>query len=99
MMYRIEYLATFHSDIAQVAAGLEEYPLMAARIFAKMDKILGTLVFMPEMFPIYDNFPIFRKIVIEDYLLFYTFNKTKGLIEIHRLLYSRMDIPRHLTNF
>jgi plasmid stabilization system protein ParE len=95
-MYRIEYLATFHKDVIRVAADLDEYPRKAARIFSKLDKSLSNLVLMPEMFPIYDDFPLFRKIVVEDYLVFYTFDPMAGLIDIHRLLYGGMDMPKHL---
>ena len=94
--YRLEYISTFHADIERVAIDLDEYPHKAARIFAKLDKILATLVLIPEMFPVYNDFPIFRKIVIEDYLVFYTFDRFTGIIEIHRLLYGGMDLPTYL---
>jgi plasmid stabilization system protein ParE len=91
--YRLSYISTFHADVAQVVAALDESPQKAARIFAKLDKILANLVLMPEMFPVYEDFPIFRKIVIEDYLVFYAFDRFTGEIEIHRLLYGGMDLP------
>jgi plasmid stabilization system protein ParE len=95
-MCKVEYIATFHVDVIKIADDLDEYPEKAARIFAKLDKILSNLILMPEMFPLYDDFSIFRKIVIEDYLVFYTYNNFTGLIEIHRLLYGGMDLPNYL---
>jgi len=91
-IYKIQYLSTFHSDVAQVEIDLQEFPEMAARIFFKLDKILSSLVLMPKMFPMYEDFPIFRKIIIENYLVFYIFDERTGLIEIHRLLYGGMDL-------
>ena len=97
MKYRLEYLSTFHSDITEVASNLEEYPQMAKRIFEKIDKKLLYLVDSPELYPIYDDFPDFRRIVVEDYLVFYSINEAQKVIEIHRLIYGRMDIITHLT--
>jgi len=96
-IYRIRYISTFYTDVADVAAYLDEYPLKAKRIFAKIDAILTNLPKMPEMYPVYDDFPIFRKIVIEDYLVFYTVDMQSKTIEIHRLLYGGMDMQKVLA--
>jgi len=93
MTYRLEYISTFHADVLQLAVSLHEYPSKAERILFKLDKILKRLVDMPEMYPVYEEFPIFRKIAIEDYLVFYVVNSYSKLIEVHRLLYGKMDIP------
>ena len=92
-MYKLEYISTFHTDVLQVAENLEEHPQKALRLFSKIDKILSNLVAMPEMYPVYEDFSVFRKITIEDYLVFYIINKQDGIIEVHRLLYGKMDIP------
>ena len=96
MRYKIKYISTFHADIIDVLAFLDEHPGKAKRIFEKMDNILISLPEMPEMYPLYDDFPIFRKIVIEDYLVFYAVDQ-RGTIEIHRLLYGGTDVQNRLT--
>ena len=96
MTYRLEYISTFHTDVLNVVGNLEEYPKKANRLFTKLDKILNNLINMPELYPVYEEFPVFRKIVIEDYIAFYTINERDKLIEVHRLLYDRMDIPEQL---
>ena len=98
MKYKIEYIATFHADVLRVVDFLEEHPQKAARIFAKLDNILGNLTKMPEMYPVYDNFSAFRKITIEDYLVFYAVKKQAGVIEVHRLINARMDVIRCLND-
>ncbi len=50
------------------------------------------------MYPVYDNFPAFRKISIEDYLVFYAVKKQAGVIEVHRLISARMDVIRRLND-
>ena len=89
MMYRLEYISSFHLDVLRVVENLEEHPQKAKRLFSKIDKILISLVTMPEMYPVYEDFPIFRKITVEDYAVYYIVNKRDGIIEIHRLLYEK----------
>jgi len=94
--YKIEYISTFYADVQSVVSFLVEHPKKASRIFAKIDQTLPNLREMPEMYPVYPDVPSFRFIVIEDYLVFYKVKKQAGIVEIHRLLYGRMDIPEHL---
>jgi len=97
MKYRIEYISTFHADILSTIEFLAEYPQKAARIFAKTDKALQPLDEWPEMYPVYSDVPTYRYIVIEDYLVLYRVKHQDQLVEIHRLLYGRMDIPAYIT--
>jgi plasmid stabilization system protein ParE len=94
--YRVEYISTFHVDVLAVTAFLEGYSKKAARIFAKVDQALWHLKKMPEMYPVYQNVPSYRFITIEDYLVLYKVNKQDEVVEVHRLLNSRMDIPTHI---
>ena len=96
--FRIEYISTFYFDVLDVVSSLEEYPQKAKRIFEKLDRKLMHLVEYPEMYPIYDDFPDFRRIVIEDYLVFYTTNEHDSIIEIHRLINGHMDVIKQLGN-
>jgi len=96
MKYRVEYLSTFYADIVSFEKVLEEYPQMARRILQKMDTKLSYLCEHPLMYPIYEDFPNFRKIVIEDYLLFYSINEHTKVIEVHRLIYGVTDVVRRL---
>ena len=96
MKYKVEYISTFYVDVLQAAHNLNEYPRKAKRIFAKIDKILSGLAKTPMIYPIYDSYPVFRKIVVEDYIVFYTVDTNIKCIEVHRLIYARMDIVRHL---
>ena len=96
MRYKIEYISTFHTDIQSVEKQLAAYPRKAARIFAKADKSISSLDEFPEMYPVYKDVPGFRCIVIEEYLVFYKFIQESGIVEVHRLLYGRMDIPAYM---
>ena len=54
------------------------------------------LIEMPKMHPVYEDFPDFRKIVMEDYLVFYLVNEEKKIIEIHRLIHGKIDLKKQL---
>jgi plasmid stabilization system protein ParE len=94
--YKLEYAPSFHLDVVQIAIILDEYPEKAARIFTKLDISLANLETMPELYPVYEASPVFRKIVVEDYIAFYLVDKNAKTVEIHRLLYGSMDLPKHL---
>ena len=97
MAFKIEYISTFHRDVSGIVDSLEDFPQKAKRVLEQLDKKLSRLVDNPELYPIYEDYPDFRKIAVEDYLAFYTINKRDGIIEIHRLIYGRMDIAKHLS--
>ena len=97
MMFKIEYIATFYRDVNDAVSYLDEYPKKAKRIFEKLDRKLISLAENPEMYPIYNDFPDFRRMVIEDYLVFYTINEKDSIIEIHRLINGRMNVISQLT--
>jgi len=96
MKYKVEYISTFHADVLSAAEFLKDYSSKAARIFAKMDKALSLLEDMPELYAVYEDVPSFRFIVIEDFLVFYKVKKHSKIVEVHRLIYGRMDIPAQL---
>jgi len=98
MAYRIEYISTFHRDVLDAVVFMEDYQQKAKRIFEKLDKKLSSLVENPEMYPIYPDFPEFRRIIIEDYLVFYVVKVYEEVIEVHRLINGRMDISALLNN-
>ena len=96
MIYRIKYSPAFHADMISFISNMEQYPNKELRIVEQLDKRLSALMDAPEMYPVYEDFPPFRKITIEDYLAFYTINKHTEIIQIHRLIYGEMDIPKQL---
>jgi len=98
MKFKIEYISTFCVDISLLESDLENHPQKAKRLLEKMDDKLNNLTINPFLYPIYEHFPHFRRIILEDYLIFYVVNEGSKTIEIHRLIYGRMDVPTHLTD-
>ena len=98
MDMRLEYISTFYEDIFSIDLYLEEYPQKAKRIFEKIDEKLNNLVNHPELYPVYDDFPVFRRIVVEDFLVFYVVKEDDEIIEIHRVINGKMDVPNRLSS-
>ena len=96
MNYRIKITPSFALDLVEIDFNLYQYPQKAKRIMGKIDNALSALTKMPKMHPIYEDFPDFRKIVIEDYLVFYLVNEEKKHIEVHRLIHGKLDINKQL---
>jgi len=96
MKYKVRFGLSFHKDVVSMTDYLEDYPEKAERILSQLDRVASMLTNMPELYPVYDILPIFRKIAIEDYLVFYTVDKLHHIVSIYRLLYGGMDIPAQL---
>lgn len=95
MKYKPIYLPTANLDIARMDKYLSEYPSKAKRIFQEMDKKVTDLETMPHMWPIYTAKPEYRRMILEDYLLFYKIDEDNHMVRIYRILHGKMDIPEH----
>lgn len=97
MEYKVRLLTKANVDIVEIDISLMDYPKKAERFFRAFDKQIGLIKEMPEMYPAYEELPQLRKMVLLDFLVFYSFNKDEREILIHRIRPSRMDYYRHLT--
>ena len=96
MKYKPIYLPIANYDIARIDEVLSDYPDKAARIFHDMDKKVTLLEELPYMWPVYLAKPEYRRMILEDYQLFYKVDESSHKVRIFRILYSKMDIPEHL---
>ena len=48
------------------------------------------------MYPAYDADPFFRKMIIDDYLLFYSVDEKRILIIVHRIFHSKRNICQQI---
>ncbi|MCL2386783.1 MAG: type II toxin-antitoxin system RelE/ParE family toxin [Defluviitaleaceae bacterium] len=96
MKYDIEYLPSADHDLEYMGNVLAEYPRMLARIFREMEDKLQLLREHPRMYPIYAHRRKYRKMVLEEYLLFYTIDDNRQMITVCRVLYGKMNMNRQL---
>ena len=50
----------------------------------------------PKMCEIYPLDPVYRKMVIDQYLVFYQVNDHARIVEIHRILRGAWNLPQYL---
>ena len=96
MKYKVIYLPIANRDIIRMDDALEEYPNKAKRIFKEIESKVTNLEEMPYMWPVYQSKPEYRRMIIEDHLLFYKVDDDEQIVRIYRVLYDKMDIPEYL---
>ena len=97
MSHRITFLDEARQDIKDITSYLTQFYASTARNFtSKLKKQVGQLRKLPLMYPIYEKDPLFRRMVIDDYLLFYSVDEKQKLVIIHRIFHSKRDISQQL---
>ena len=97
-MYTIEYLPIAKSDMVDIEKyiGVKlENPEAAERLAEKMIEAAEKLTDMPYKCPVY--IPVkplrheYRKLIVQNYIMFYWVDEDKKLITIARVVYSGRD--------
>ena len=96
MKYKTSYLSIAESDIIRIGEALMDHPGKAKRIFQEIAKKVKDLEEMPYMWPVYQAKPEYRRMVLEDHLLFYIVDEKEHNVKVYRVLYSKMDIANHI---
>ena len=92
-MYKVEYLPPATADILEIEAYLYELsPTAADRFTETLLEKTATLEEYPLIYPVYENDPYFRRMVIMDHLLFYSVDEKRSLVVVHRVIYGKRDI-------
>ena len=97
MEYKLRYLPTITQDMLDADAYMSELsPDMARRFFMLLDEKLLQLQTTPFMYQVYAEYPVYRRIVIMDYLAFYCVDEEKHTVDVHRIINSKMHIIKQL---
>jgi len=93
-VYRLEYLPSANTDILEIDAYLYEHsPSAADKFVDSIEKLTETLLRHPFMFPVYEDDPYFRHMVLPyKYRLFYHVDEGGGVIKIYRILHGMRDV-------
>jgi len=99
MSYRVTLLIEAERDIIEIEEYLSQfYPSTVRNFFEKLRKQVFNLEDMLYMYPEYENDQFFRRMVIDDYLLFYSVDDERQLVVIHRIFHSKRDISRQILD-
>ena len=97
MKYKVRYLVTARHDREAIRAYMNQYSSSAAtRIFEKIKRNMEYVKENPYIYEVYERRPKFRRMVVEDYLVFYQINEIEMLVDVHRILHGMMDIQKLL---
>ena len=95
MTYKIKYLPLAVQDLNDIARYLSGfYPKTASRVLKEMRDKITKLGDNPcEIYPLD---PVYRKMVVDQYLVFYQVNDYVRTVEIHRILRGSWNLPQYL---
>ncbi len=97
MTYKIKYLPLAVQDLNDVARYLSGfYPKTASRVLKEMRDKITKLGDNPKMCEIYPTDPVYHKMVVDPYLVFYQVNEEARIVEIHRVLCGSWNLPQYL---
>ena len=97
MSFRTTYTDTARQDMREIAEYLAQFYASTARKFsAKLEKKVASLEDMPYSCPAYEDDPYFRRMIVGDYLLFYSVDEKRQLVVIHRIIHAKRDINRQM---
>lgn len=99
-MYKIIYLPIAQRDLEGIIgyiADFEKEPINALSLLDAFDEAIGRLKQFPYSCQVY--IPIreieyeYRLLPVKGYGVYYTIYEEKKIVEIHRILSQRMDVP------
>lgn len=97
MSYKIKYLPLSVQDLQEIAQYLSHFYLKTAgRVLREMQQKIAQLSNMPERYAVYPFDPFYRKMVVDQYLVFYRVNNSTHIVEIHRILRGSWNLPQYL---
>ena len=97
MTYKIKYLPLAVqglNDIARYLSGF--YPKTARRVLKELREKITKLGDTPKMCEVYRLDPAYRRLVVDQYLVFYRVNDENKIVEIHRVLRGAWNLPQYL---
>ena len=97
MKYKLIFLPQARNDAEEVRKYLSQYYSgTVEKFFALLKKRINSLRINPYIYEQYHERSSYRKLVANDYLVFYKVNDDQKRVEIHRILHGSREIERYL---
>ena len=102
-MYKLEYLPVAQRDMVEIVryiSGELQNPTAADRLVMELVNAAESVLTFPYALPSYQ--PIrslkreYRKILVQNFLMFYWVDEEKKLVTVARVVYAKRDISRLL---
>ena len=105
MKYSLEFLPIAENDIRTIAMYIARElsaPTAAVNLVKEIHRKASRLRDMPYMYREYRGEPptetVYRVIPVKNYIVFYTVREESRTVEIHRVIYAKMDIDAILSS-
>jgi len=97
MQYKIRYSIFAKEDMREIKKYLSQfYPNTSQKFMQEMKRHVERLKDTPKIYEKYGNDSNYRKMIVRDYAVFYQINEDAKVVFLYRILYGKVDIPRHL---
>ncbi|MCL1878352.1 MAG: type II toxin-antitoxin system RelE/ParE family toxin [Defluviitaleaceae bacterium] len=100
MNYRPMILDAANHDIEAIEEYLTKYSRGAVRRFFEiMKEQIRSLKTMPFSCPEYEIDPFFRRMILDDYILFYSVDEKRKMVIVHRIFHHSRDTDRRMAEY
>ena len=91
--YNVKLLNIAERDIDEICEYLSQfYPSTPGKFLDALDKDFENVNLNPYMYPVYEYNKKYRRIVTNDYLVFYIIDEENNLVRIYRILHGKQDV-------
>ncbi|MCL2003241.1 MAG: type II toxin-antitoxin system RelE/ParE family toxin [Oscillospiraceae bacterium] len=98
MKYTVKTLDAAFRDLKEIKTALSRfYPGTARRFITQYKRKATRLKEMPYAYERYTDDMDYRRMIVNEYLVFYVVNDEAKTVEIHRVLHGSMDLSKHLS--
>ena len=99
MSYHVVFMNLAGQGMDDIEEYLSQFYASTVRnFFQQMEKQVKTLETMPYMYPAYQEDPFFRRMIVNEYLLFYSVDDNRKLLIIHRIFHSSRNINSQILS-
>ncbi len=102
-MYKLEYLPLALQDMVEIASYIShnlKNPSIAERLSVKLVEAADNITTFPYGHPVYQSIKLlqreYRKLSVEDYLMFYWIDEPSKKITIARVIYAKRNYENRL---
>ncbi len=103
-MYKVEFLPVAKQDLTEIALYIKDELKNPSAAYNTVEKIVEAAQKL-ETFPYSNNVftPVrplkreYRKILVKNYMLFYTVDETEKLVTVSRVIYARRNLSSQIT--
>jgi len=101
MKFTVKFLTKAEMDMDEIEEYLSQFCTSTVRdFFTKLEEQVFALEDTPYICQPYEEDPFFRRMVVADYMLFYSVDEARKLVLIHRIFHQSRDVIRYLfANF